>query len=92
MRTGKGRGTRYSAVDLAKAAAALSETGVTTAQMGEALKGVADLATATGTRVGELLFDLNANAHPTLVLVTHDRELAARCGRMLRMEAGRLVP
>jgi putative ABC transport system ATP-binding protein len=50
-----------------------------------------NLDTATGARVGELLFELNANAHTTLVLVTHDRELAARCGRMLRMEAGRLV-
>src|SRR5580693_7448419 len=50
-----------------------------------------NLDTATGQRVGELLFELNANAHTTLVLVTHDRELAARCGRMLRMEAGRLI-
>ncbi|HUO20345.1 MAG TPA: ABC transporter ATP-binding protein [Steroidobacteraceae bacterium] len=50
-----------------------------------------NLDTATGARVGELLFELNANLHTTLVLVTHDRELAARCGRMLRMEAGRLV-
>jgi putative ABC transport system ATP-binding protein len=50
-----------------------------------------NLDTATGARVGELLFELNANAHTTLVLVTHDRELAARCARMLRMEAGRLI-
>ncbi len=50
-----------------------------------------NLDSATGARVGELLFELNANAHTTLVLVTHDRELAARCGRMLRMEAGRLI-
>ena len=50
-----------------------------------------NLDTATGARVGELLFELNANLHTTLVLVTHDRELAARCGRMLRMEAGRLL-
>src|SRR6266850_2144852 len=40
---------------------------------------------------GELLFDLNANSHTTLVLVTHDRELAARCGRIVTMEAGRIV-
>jgi putative ABC transport system ATP-binding protein len=50
-----------------------------------------NLDTATGARVGELLFELNASAHTTLVLVTHDRELAARCGRMLRMEAGRIA-
>jgi len=50
-----------------------------------------NLDTVTGARVGELLFELNANAHTTLVLVTHDRELAARCGRMVRMEAGRVL-
>jgi putative ABC transport system ATP-binding protein len=50
-----------------------------------------NLDTATGARVGELLFELNANAHTTLVLVTHDRELAARCVRVVRMEAGRTL-
>ena len=50
-----------------------------------------NLDTATGSRVGELLFELNANSHTTLVLVTHDRELAARCGRIVTMEAGRVV-
>jgi putative ABC transport system ATP-binding protein len=38
-----------------------------------------------------LLFELNANAHTTLVLVTHDAQLAARCARALHMEAGRVV-
>jgi len=50
-----------------------------------------NLDTATGARVGELLFELNANAHTTLVLVTHDALLAARCARALHMEAGRVV-
>jgi putative ABC transport system ATP-binding protein len=50
-----------------------------------------NLDTATGARVGELLFELNTHAHTTLLLVTHDRELAARCGRVIRMEAGRVV-
>ena len=50
-----------------------------------------NLDTVTGARVGELLFELNANAHTTLVLVTHDRELAARCVRMVKMEAGRVL-
>ncbi len=50
-----------------------------------------NLDTATGGRVGELLFDLNANSHTTLVLVTHDRELASRCGRIVTMEAGRII-
>lgn len=50
-----------------------------------------NLDTITGTRINELLFELNANSNTTLVLVTHDRELASRCGRVVRMEAGRLV-
>jgi putative ABC transport system ATP-binding protein len=50
-----------------------------------------NLDTVTGARIGELLFELNANSHTTLVLVTHDREIASRCGRVLHMEAGRLA-
>ena len=45
----------------------------------------------TGHRVMELLFDLNAANGTTLVLVTHDREIAARCGRVIELDAGRLV-
>ncbi len=50
-----------------------------------------NLDTVTGSRIGELLFELNATSHTTLVLVTHDTTLAARCARILRMEAGALV-
>src|SRR5882757_8092668 len=50
-----------------------------------------NLDTVTGSRVGELLFGLNANSHTTLVLVKHDQSLAARCARTIRMEAGRVV-
>jgi putative ABC transport system ATP-binding protein len=50
-----------------------------------------NLDTVTGSRVGELLFEFNANSHTTLVLVTHDQGLAARCGRTIRLEAGRVV-
>ena len=50
-----------------------------------------NLDTATGARVGELLFELNASARTTLILVTHDRELAARCARVVRMDAGRAL-
>ncbi|MBX5463350.1 MAG: ABC transporter ATP-binding protein [Steroidobacteraceae bacterium] len=50
-----------------------------------------NLDTVTGSRIGELLFELNATFRTTLVLVTHDNALAARCGRVLRMEAGGLV-
>jgi len=45
---------------------------------------------ATGERVMALMFDLNREAGTTLVLVTHDRAIAARCDRQLRIEAGRL--
>ncbi len=51
-----------------------------------------NLDTTTGGRIADLLFDLNANSQTTLVLVTHDRTLAARCGRIWIMEAGRLAP
>jgi len=46
----------------------------------------------TGARVIQLLFDVNAASGTTLVLVTHDRELAGRCGRVIEIDAGRLVP
>lgn len=50
-----------------------------------------NLDTRTGAAIIELLFELNARAGTTLVLVTHDDALATRCGRRLRLEAGRLV-
>ena len=50
-----------------------------------------NLDTVTGARVTQLLFEMNSSAHTTVVLVTHDRELASRCGRMLVREGGRLV-
>ena len=45
----------------------------------------------TGEAIIELLFALNQDAGTTLVLVTHDEQLAARCGRLLRLDGGRLV-
>jgi len=50
-----------------------------------------NLDSATGERIGRLLFDLNAEARTTLVLVTHERDLAGRCDRTLQLEAGRIV-
>jgi putative ABC transport system ATP-binding protein len=50
-----------------------------------------NLDTVTGHRVIELLFDLNAANGTTLVLVTHDREIAGRCGRVIELDAGRMV-
>ena len=46
---------------------------------------------ATGEKVMELMFAMNREAGTTLVLVTHDRQIAQRCDRQLRIEAGRLV-
>lgn len=42
----------------------------------------------TGARIIELLFELNASAHTTLILVTHDDALASRCQRRLHLIAG----
>jgi putative ABC transport system ATP-binding protein len=50
-----------------------------------------NLDSATGTRITDLLFDLNRSIGSTLVLVTHDRSLARRCGRVLELDAGRGV-
>ncbi len=50
-----------------------------------------NLDTRTGARIIDLLFELNAEQNTTLVLVTHDVQLAARCGRQLVLDAGRLV-
>lgn len=50
-----------------------------------------NLDSATGERIAQLLFDLNASSHTTVVLVTHDRTLAQRCRRVFTMEAGRFV-
>lgn len=44
---------------------------------------------ATGERVMELMFELNREQGTTLVLVTHDRAIAARCERRITIEAGR---
>jgi putative ABC transport system ATP-binding protein len=50
-----------------------------------------NLDSATGARIAQLLFELNSGSETTLVLVTHDRTLAGRCGRILTMEAGRML-
>jgi putative ABC transport system ATP-binding protein len=51
-----------------------------------------NLDAATGQRIIDLLFGLNAEAGTTLVLVTHDVTLADRCVRRLHLEGGRLKP
>jgi putative ABC transport system ATP-binding protein len=50
-----------------------------------------NLDTATGQKITDLLFDLNRSIGSTLILVTHDRTLAQRCGRVLQLDAGHSV-
>jgi putative ABC transport system ATP-binding protein len=50
-----------------------------------------NLDAATGEGIIELLFELNAESGTTLILVTHDEALARRCGRLVRLAAGRIV-
>ncbi|TDL76247.1 ATP-binding cassette domain-containing protein [Palleronia sediminis] len=46
----------------------------------------------TGAAIMDLLFGLNERDGATLILVTHDPSLAARCRRTVRLEDGRLAP
>lgn len=50
-----------------------------------------NLDSGTGAHIADLLFELNARSNTTLVLVTHDHSLASKCGRVMRIEAGRLA-
>jgi putative ABC transport system ATP-binding protein len=50
-----------------------------------------NLDSATGEEIIALMFELNREAATTLLLVTHDEALAARCPRRLRLAAGRLA-
>lgn len=50
-----------------------------------------NLDAATGRQIIDMMFDLNASQGKTLILVTHDEAIAARCSRVLRMHAGQLV-
>lgn len=50
-----------------------------------------NLDTDTGQTVEQLLFDLNREAGTTLVLVTHDLDLAQRTGRIIKMRGGAVV-
>ena len=46
----------------------------------------------TGLAIEDLLFDMDSARATTVVVVTHDERLAARCDRQLRLDAGRLLP
>ena len=45
----------------------------------------------TGSRIVELMFELNREQGATLLLVTHDESISRRCQRTLRLAAGRLL-
>ena len=47
---------------------------------------------AAGEAVIQLMFELNAQAGTTLLMVTHDEQLAQRCGRIVRLAGGHIVP
>lgn len=49
-----------------------------------------NLDAATGQQIIDLMFDLNRKQGTTLILVTHDEAIAARCGRVLHIQSGRL--
>ena len=49
-----------------------------------------NLDATTGAQIIDLMFELNRERHTTLVLVTHDESLSARCGRVIRLAGGRL--
>ena len=46
----------------------------------------------SGTAVIDLVFELNRSFGTTLIMVTHDEGLAKRCGRIVRLVAGRIAP
>jgi len=50
-----------------------------------------NLDSRTGANIMDLMFDLNQSSSTTLILVTHDTDLAERCDRILALDAGRLV-
>ena len=50
-----------------------------------------NLDSRTGENVMELMFDMNKQSSTTLILVTHDKTLAARCDRVIGLDAGQLV-
>ncbi len=50
-----------------------------------------NLDSATGAKIEELLFNLNREKGITLIIVTHDEELAAKCGRRIRIADGQVV-
>lgn len=70
---------------------AIARAFATEAQILFADEPTGNLDTATGTKIVDLLFDLNREYSTTLVLVTHDERLAQRCDRIVKLVAGEAV-
>ncbi|MCC6827568.1 MAG: ABC transporter ATP-binding protein [Novosphingobium sp.] len=70
---------------------AIARAFATDAQIVFADEPTGNLDAETGARIIDMLFELNAEAATTLVLVTHDDALASRCRRRLRLVAGRIA-
>jgi putative ABC transport system ATP-binding protein len=70
---------------------AIARAFVTRPQLLFADEPTGNLDTKTGAAVIDLLFELNAEAGTTLVLVTHDERLAQRCSAKLRLSGGKVV-
>jgi putative ABC transport system ATP-binding protein len=45
----------------------------------------------TSEKIVKLIFNLNKEAGTTLILVTHDQDMAARTGRIIRLKGGRMI-
>ncbi|OJG82949.1 ABC transporter ATP-binding protein YbbA [Enterococcus ratti] len=50
-----------------------------------------NLDSATGEKIETLLFQLNKEKRITLIIVTHDPELAARCDRQIQISDGQII-
>ena len=71
---------------------ALARASVTRPRLLLADEPTGNLDEATGARIMDLLFGLGERHGATLVMVTHARDLAARCDRVLRLRDGRVEP
>ncbi len=70
---------------------ALARAFVTQPELAFADEPTGSLDAATGARIMDLMFSLNQEQHATLILVTHDPHLAARCARRFHTEAGHVT-